>query len=124
MTRIGVFLDAADALLVHLRKDPLFEITIPSKIQAYMAIGKPLLAAVAGDAADLVRIAKCGVIAEPGDPESIATAAEELAARDAQELMSLGDAATRFYAEQLCLTKGVQAFGAILSRLATRSDTR
>jgi colanic acid biosynthesis glycosyl transferase WcaI len=52
--RWALCLHAADALLVHLRKDPLFEITIPSKTQAYMAVGKPLLMAVDGDAANLV----------------------------------------------------------------------
>ena len=41
MTEVGTLLHAADALLVHLRKDPLFEITIPSKTQAYMTVGKP-----------------------------------------------------------------------------------
>ena len=48
MAEVGTYLHAADALLVHLRKDPLFEITIPSKTQAYMTVGKPLLMAVWG----------------------------------------------------------------------------
>ncbi len=44
----------SDVLLVHLKEDPLFCITIPSKTQAYLAFGKPILMAVRGDAADLV----------------------------------------------------------------------
>lgn len=54
MSEVGGVLDYANVLLVHLKRDPLFEITVPSKTQAYMAIGKPLLMAVSGDAADLV----------------------------------------------------------------------
>ena len=38
----------ADALLVHLRDDPLFSITIPSKTQAYLAVGKPIVLASYG----------------------------------------------------------------------------
>ncbi len=52
---IGPLLAAADVLLVHLRDDPLFSITIPSKTQAYMAAGRPILMAVRGDAAAMVK---------------------------------------------------------------------
>ena len=43
MSEIGGVLEHADVLLVHLKRDPLFEITVPSKTQAYMAMGKPTL---------------------------------------------------------------------------------
>ena len=46
----------ADALLVHLKDDPLFRITIPHKILAYLASGKPILAAVSGDVSDLIML--------------------------------------------------------------------
>ncbi len=75
MSEVGGMLEESDALLVHLRKDPLFETTIPSKTQAYMAIGKPILMAVNGDAALLVKKAGCGVIAESESAEAIAAAA-------------------------------------------------
>ena len=66
MNRVGEVLQAADAVLVHLKDEPIFARTIPSKIQAYMALGKPILVAVHGDAAELVRQAQCGVEATPG----------------------------------------------------------
>ena len=50
MQTVGNYLKVADVLLVHLVEDELFEITIPSKTQAYMAAGKPILMAVKGDA--------------------------------------------------------------------------
>src|SRR5205823_13152285 len=54
ISAMGRVLALADVLLVHLKTDPLFSITIPSKTQAYMASGKPVLMAVRGDSADLV----------------------------------------------------------------------
>ena len=51
---IGNVLRLADVMLVHMRRDPLFEITIPSKTQTYLAMGRPVLMAAEGDAADLV----------------------------------------------------------------------
>jgi glycosyltransferase involved in cell wall biosynthesis len=51
----------ADGLLVHLKHDPLFEITIPSKTQMYMASGRPILCGVNGDTADLIESAEGGI---------------------------------------------------------------
>ena len=113
MAEVGAYLNAADALLVHLRKDPLFEITIPSKTQAYMTVGKPLLMAVDGDAADLVRQSGGGVVAESENPEALACAAEQLAAMPVDALAAMGDKAQRFYREHLALAEGVRKFSEI-----------
>jgi hypothetical protein len=48
-----------------------FTITIPSKTQAYIAAGKPILMAVDGDTADLVRAAGCGVVSESDSPQAL-----------------------------------------------------
>ena len=120
MAEVGAYLAAADALLVHLRKDPLFEITIPSKTQAYMAAGKPLLMAVNGDAADLVTQSQGGVIAESENPISLATAAEKLAGLDTDALFAMGENAKRFYQEFLALNVGVQKFGDIFLHHASQ----
>ena len=116
MAEVGAYLNAADALLVHLRKDPLFEITIPSKTQAYMTVGKPLLMAVDGDAADLVRQSSGGVVAESENPEALARAAEQLAAMPTDALAAMGDKAQRFYREHLALAEGVRKFVEIFKR--------
>lgn len=113
MSEVGTVLAAADALLVHLRKDPLFEITIPSKTQAYMAVGKPLLMAVNGDAADLVRQAACGFTAESENAQALAEAVDALAALPDDETRTMGQNASRFYRETLCLKVGVGKFAGV-----------
>lgn len=118
MAEVGVILHAADALLVHLRNDPLFRITIPSKTQAYMAVGRPLLMAVDGDAADLVLRSGSGVVAQSEDAESLCQAAEALAAMQPDALALLGRNARAYYQAQLALTVGVAKFGALFRELA------
>lgn len=118
MAEVGAYLQAADALLVHLRKDPLFEITIPSKTQAYMAVGKPLLMAVDGDAADLVLQSGGGVVAESENAQALANAADRLAAMSSEDLATMGYQAQRFYHEHLGLVQGVHKFGEIFRRIA------
>lgn len=117
MSGVGAYLHHADALLVHLRKDPLFEITIPSKTQAYMAVGKPILMAVNGDASDLVRDAECGVLADSENADSLAAAAEKLASMSADSLLKIGDKAVQHYREHLSLEQGVGSFDKIFKKL-------
>ncbi len=114
MSHVGQYLAAASALLIHLRNDPLFEITIPSKTQAYMAVGKPLLMAVKGDAADLVLRSDCGVLAFPEDPDSLADAIQAMASMPPTELKRMGDNAARFYKEHLSTRAGCDAFARTL----------
>jgi glycosyltransferase involved in cell wall biosynthesis len=120
ISEVGAILAAADVLLVHLRKDPLFEITIPSKTQAYMAVGKPILMAVNGDASDLVRQAQCGLTAESENPQALAEAIESLIAMHAIELKTMGENAGRFYRDVLSLQVGVTKFITVFERLCQK----
>lgn len=120
MAEVGNVLKEADALLVHLKKDPLFRITIPSKTQAYMAVGKPILMAVNGDAEELVKRGNCGVIAESENPESIAAAAITLFENNASMSQEMGKNSREFYEKYLSLRVGVNRFGEIFRSLSTR----
>nr|NMF97732.1 glycosyltransferase [Aromatoleum toluolicum] len=118
MSEVGSLLSAADALLVHLKRDPLFTITIPSKTQAYMAVGKPILMAVDGDAAKLVKDSDCGRVAASEDAASIADAALALMNSSAVERERMAANSHRFYREELSLSKGATRFSEIFARLA------
>ena len=118
MNEVGAILAAADALLVHLKNDPLFAITIPSKTQAYLAIGRPVLMAVPGDAAALVRSAGCGVLAEAENPQSIAAAAIKLAEMPADERLMMGQRSRDYYWKHLSLSVGAGHFAECFRRLA------
>ncbi len=61
----------SDVLLVHLKADPLFEITIPHKIFSYMASQKPVLAALKGDGAHLVTGIGAGLSCAPQNPHAM-----------------------------------------------------
>lgn len=124
MNEVGAVLAKAGALLVHLKDDPLFSITIPSKTQAYLAVGKPIIMGVRGDAADLVRQAGAGVAVLPEDPHSIAEGILAVAALPAHEAAEMGQNAVRFYQRELSLKVGVARFSEIFSRLAPDTAPR
>jgi lipopolysaccharide/colanic/teichoic acid biosynthesis glycosyltransferase/glycosyltransferase involved in cell wall biosynthesis len=121
MQAMGGILAGADALLVHLKDDPLFRITIPSKTQAYMAAGMPILMAVRGDAADLVKRSQSGVLCEPGDPQSIAEAVKELAGAGPERLAAMGHNGRAFYDRELSISSGVEKFNRVFKAAANPS---
>lgn len=118
MAEVGSFLKAADVLMVHLCDDPLFKITVPSKTQAYMAIGKPILMAVRGDAADIIEEAGCGVIAIPEDVDSITAAVVKLESLSKSDREKLSEAGRSFYFNRLSLELGVKQFADLFHELA------
>jgi len=81
----------ADVLLIHLRADPLFRITIPHKTFTYMASGKPVLAAVEGDVAAVVQSAEAGFTCPPDDAAAMAAGVRRLLALSEAERRRLGD---------------------------------
>ena len=110
---IRAILEEAGALLVHLKDDPLFAITIPSKTQAYLAAGRPIVMAVRGDAADLVIQAGAGILAEPENPASIAAAVRQLVAMPAEDRDRMGQSAKAFYDRELAIDRAVDKFDSV-----------
>lgn len=117
MAEVGGVLELSNLLLVHLKKDPLFEITVPSKTQAYMAMGKPVLMAVAGDAANLVHKAQCGCVATSEDVESIKQAILKIYQLTSAEQQQLGLNASNFYLQELSLESGVKQFTEVFEKV-------
>lgn len=115
--QVGAYLDAADALLVHLRANNLFEITLPSKTQAYMYAGKPVVMAVKGEAARLIEAAQAGLSVKPEDPEDLVRAVEHLAGLTEIERRSIGRRGREYYLRELAMDKGMKQFALIFDRL-------
>jgi|SRR5688572_15123541 len=87
----------ADAMLVTLRNEPVFALTIPSKLQSYLACGRPILAALDGEGARVVREAGAGVAVRPGDAPALAAAALELARMPRAEREAMGERGRRYF---------------------------
>jgi len=68
------YFSLADVLLVTLRKQPIFSLTIPSKVQSYLACGKPIVAALAGEGARVIQEAGAGLTPAPEDATAVADA--------------------------------------------------
>jgi len=74
---MAAFYKASDFLIVSLVDEPVFSITVPAKIQTYIAAKKPILAIINGDTADLVKSYNLGCHAHPSDVVGISTLFQE-----------------------------------------------
>lgn len=79
-----------DVMLVSLTDEPIFALTVPSKVQAYMASGKPILASVRGEGARIVEEAQAGLSCEAQNPESLARVVREFMKMSAEERSAMG----------------------------------
>jgi colanic acid biosynthesis glycosyl transferase WcaI len=110
----------SDVLLVHLKDNPLFSITIPSKIQAYMFSGKPILNGVRGDAASLVSESKCGINFEPENADSLGSAIELLRQMPRLELLAMGSSGKAFYEARMSYIVGSRRLVQLLESVVQR----
>jgi len=109
-SRITSFYALADILIVHLINNPLFEITIPSKVQSYLAFGRPILVGVNGEAADLVIKAGAGVKAEPSNPADIAKGVMQIYNMSNKDRERMGDAGRHYFLQNLTMKQGVDSY--------------
>lgn len=117
MQQVGGILSKADMLLVHLTKNKLFEITIPSRTQANLAMGKPIIMGVPGDAAELIIKSNAGLTCESDNPNSLYKAIRNLASMTASQRHDMGERGRKFYLEELSLKIGVEKFVRIFKEL-------
>ena len=110
LERMPAFFAHADALLVSLKDRPVFAMTIPGKLQAYLATGLPVLAMLNGEGARIVQDGNAGLVCAAGDAQGLADNVVRLAQMSAQERAAFGTNARR-----LCATEFDRA--ALISRL-------
>jgi glycosyltransferase involved in cell wall biosynthesis len=92
---VKAFYSIADACLVPLRNIPLFEKFIPSKMFEIMAMGRPIVASIRGEPADIINRSGGGIVVEPEDSEAIAQAVR-LLYQNRKQREAMGETGRRF----------------------------
>ena len=63
------FFDRADALLITLKDEVVFNLTVPAKLQAYMCTKKPILGMLNGEGSKIIQDSDCGFVTNAGNHE-------------------------------------------------------
>ena len=93
------YYNVADALLVTLGNDELFKITVPAKVQSYMASGKPLLGAISGEGKGIIEESNCGLACEAEDYNKLAQLAQQMYEMNIEERKMLGENGIKYFKE-------------------------
>jgi glycosyltransferase involved in cell wall biosynthesis len=88
--RMPSFYAHADALLVSLKKDTVFSMTIPGKVQSYLMAGVPLIGMLDGEGAQVITDANAGLVCAAGDAGGLVSAVLEMAAMSVDRRHQLG----------------------------------
>ncbi|MDZ7857573.1 glycosyltransferase family 4 protein [Sphaerotilus sp.] len=88
----------ASALLVSLVRSPIMSQTIPSKVQAYLAAGRPIIASMDGEGAEVVRASGAGLACPAEDATALADAVRHLRRLAPIERQRMGQAGQTYYA--------------------------
>ncbi len=87
----------ASALLVSLKRSPTMSQTIPAKVQAYLAAGRPIIAALDGEGAEVILQAEAGLAVPAEDAVALAEAVMKLWTASDEERARMGEAGRSFY---------------------------
>jgi glycosyltransferase involved in cell wall biosynthesis len=91
------YFSKADVLIVSLSDSELFSITVPGKVQAYLASGKPILGSLNGEGAQIINQWKAGLTCDASNPPLLAKRIEEMSNLSKEELGAMGKNARTCY---------------------------
>ena len=84
--KIPIILSVCNAGFISFNKTPLWEMTIPAKLQSYMACGKAIVASASGETKRIVEEAGCGICTEIGDAKALAEGIRKMMDLDSESL--------------------------------------
>ena len=91
------FFNIADIFLVSLKKGEAFSKTLPAKIQSYLYAGKPILAHVSGESAEILNNSKSAFVSNPGDLKSFEENVIKFYNANNSSLLKMSNNARKFY---------------------------
>ena len=93
---MSAFFMQADVMLVTLKRDPVFALTVPGKIQSYMASGRPIVAAIDGEGGRLISESGSGLAVPAGDVDALADAILTMYRMPKEQREKMGHRGKRF----------------------------
>lgn len=121
--KMPAFFAIADALMITLRDERLFSLTVPSRLQSYLACGRPILGAISGEAADILAEAGAGLAASPNDPKRLAETALAMSQMPRGQLDVLGKAALEYHRREFDRVQWLDRLENWLQALSGRPST-
>jgi colanic acid biosynthesis glycosyl transferase WcaI len=115
---VGSHLQAADALLLSLRNDEVFSLTVPARLQTYLSSGRPVLGMIDGEAGELITEAGAGVCVGAGCSSDLARAVDAIMVVPKVERDRMGQAGKEFERKLFCREHWIDHLSYIIGGIA------
>lgn len=100
----------ADCLLISLKNDQNLNLTIPAKFQSYLSSGMPVLGMIGGQVSEIIKEAKCGEVAKPGNEEELASITLKMSSMSKKEINEMKKNSYKYYLDNFQRKKVLKNF--------------
>ncbi len=115
MEAMPSYFAVADAMLVSLQDTAIFRMTVPFKLQSYLAAGRPIVGSIGGEAKRIIDQSKAGFCAEPNDPQALAAEIVKFCALTKEARDALGGNGAEYYERNFSAERVYSMFESYLS---------
>lgn len=112
---MSYFFSKADCMFVSLKNEPIFSLSLPAKVQAYMSVGKPIISMMNGEGYNIINEADCGFAVHAEDYKDLADKILEIEKLPVIERQRLGENGKSFYQENFVLENCISNLEKIIS---------
>ena len=117
-TEVPRILENVDATLLTLTDNPTISLTLPAKVQTYMAAARPIIGGVMGEARQVIEAAQCGICCDPKRPDLLAAAIERFIETPADERQKMGENAYKYHKSHFIKDDIIDMFDKAIKDLA------
>lgn len=110
----------AEGLLVLLKDDEIFSYTVPSKVQAYLAAAKPILASISGETARIIDEAGAGLTSRAEDASGLADSIRKLYHSTPEERAAIGSRGYEYFMQRFEMVAQARRLVEILQQRITK----
>lgn len=110
------YFSESQGLIVTLRDEEILRVTLPAKVQSYMAAGKPILAAISGEGKKVIEESKCGLVAEAEDFQGLYKNVIKLYNMNIEQRRELGELGKEYFNKKFTRTKLLQDLKNIITK--------
>ena len=109
------YYSSSDALIVTLKNEDILKVTLPAKVQSYMAAGKPILAAISGEGKRIIKESNCGLVTEAEDFKGLYNNTIELYNMNVNQRNILGKCGKDYFSQNFTREKLLKELQKILN---------
>jgi len=115
LVTMPMYFKFTNVLLASLKKKNIYALTLPGKVQSYMASAKPIIAMIDGESSRIIQESKSGISVDSEDKKGLVNAVMRMSKMSLEELEEMGQNGRQYYLENFQLEKSLEKLDRLFS---------